>query len=155
VNTNPFQVQLRNGLKGHTYGVEAWGSAQLTPWWRLNLGLSTVFKDFTVKPGHIDLAQGDSLGHDPDVQLFARSQFDLTDRLRINAGLRYVGEIDSAPPIGAYVEADANIAYRLGDMIELYIAGRNLLHGTHLESNDPDRAQLAQRSIYAGTRLRF
>lgn len=155
VNTNPVQVQLANGLEGHSYGLEAWGSAQLTPWWRLNLGLSTLFKDFRTKPGHIDLAQGDSLGHDPEFQLSARTQIDLTNRLRLNAGLRYIGEIDSALPIGGYVEADASLAYRLNDTIELYVAGRNLLHRAHLESNDPERAQLAQRSVYAGTRLRF
>jgi iron complex outermembrane recepter protein len=155
VNVNPVQVQLGNSLEGHTYGAEAWGGAQLTPWWRLNLGFSAVFKNFRLKPGAIDLAQRDSLGHDPDLQLFARTQIDVTDRLRLNAGLRYIGEIDTPPPIGDYVEADASVAYRLNDTIELYVAGRNLLHGTHLESNDPERAQLAQRSIYAGTRLRF
>lgn len=148
-------IQLMNGLRGHTYGVEAWGGVQINPRWRLNLGFSTVSKHFELEPGHVDLAQRDSLGHDPDFQLFARTQIELSDRLRVNAGLRYVGEIDSAPPIDDYVEADASISYRLNDLIELYLAGRNLLHETHLESNDPERSQLAQRSIYAGTRLRF
>jgi len=161
IRTTEFQpggalpIQLMNGLEGHSYGLEAWGGAQLAPWWRLNLGLSTLFKNFRVKPGHADLAMRDSLGHDPDVQLFARSQLDLDDRLQATVALRYIGAIDSAPPIGAYIEADANLAYRLSDLIELYVAGRNLLHGTHLESNDPQRAQLVQRSVYAGTRLRF
>jgi iron complex outermembrane receptor protein len=161
IRTTEFQpggappIQLMNGLEGHSYGLEAWGGAQLAPWWRLNLGLSTLFKNFRVKPGHADLAMRDSLGHDPDFQLFVRSQLNLTDRLQANAALRYIGAIDSVPPIGAYIEADANLAYRLSDLIELYVAGRNLLHGTHLESNDPQRAQLVQRSVFAGTRLRF
>jgi iron complex outermembrane receptor protein len=155
VNTNPLQVQLANGLEGHSYGVEAWSTIQLAPWWRLNLGASAIFKNFRVKPGHIDLSGRDSLGHDPDFQLFARTRMDLTDRLQLHAGLRYVGEIDSAPPIGAYVEADATLSWRLTDLVELYVAGRNLLHDTHLESNDADRAHLAQRSVALGTRLRF
>ena len=37
----------------------------------------------------------------------------------------------------------------------LFVAGRNLLHGTHPESNDTDRAHLVQRSVALGTRLRF
>jgi iron complex outermembrane recepter protein len=161
IRTTEFQpggalpIQLMNGLEGHTYGVEAWGSAQLASWWRLNLGMSTLFKSFRVKPGHADLAQGDSLGHDPDFQLFARSLWSLSDRLQANASLRYVGAIDSAPPIGAYVEADASLSYRLSDLLELYIAGRNLLHRAHLESEDAQRAQLVQRSVHVGTRLRF
>ena len=41
-----------------------------------------------------------------------------------------------------------SVAYRLTEAVELYVAGSNLLHATHLESNDPERAQLAQRSLY-------
>jgi len=155
VNSSPVQVRLANGLEGHSYGLEAWGNSQIASWWRVGYGISTLFKSFRLKPGHIDISGRDALGHDPDFQLFARSQIALTGRLQLNAGLRYIGEIDSTPAIGAYVEADASLSYRLSDEIELYAAGRNLLHRTHVESNDPDRAQLAQRSIHAGARLRF
>jgi iron complex outermembrane recepter protein len=152
---NPFPIQLRNGLHGHSYGVEAWSSSQLTPWWRLSLGLSTLWKEFEIEPGRLDLAGGDSLGHDPDYQLFARSQFDLSERWSANAALRWIGEIDANPGIGDYFEADARIAYRLTDNLELYVAGRNLLHHTHAESDDVKRAQLSQRTLYAGARVAF
>ena len=152
---NPLPVRLQNGLRGHTYGLEAWSSSQLTAWWRLSLGLSTLWKHFELEPGRVDLAARDSLGHDPNYQLFARSHFDLTERLALNAGLRWIGKIDGDPGIGDYVEADARLAYRLADNLELYVAGRNLLHRTHAESDDPQRAQLSQRSLYAGTRVTF
>ena len=148
-------IRLMNGIEGHSWGVEAWSSTQILPWWRLNLGLSTLFKTFRQKPGHLDLAAGDAIGHDPEVQLFARSQFDLTERLRVNAGLRYIGAIRSDPPIGSYVEADARLTYRLTEQLDLYASGTNLLHDTHLESNDPDRAQRAQRSVLVGARMHF
>ena len=79
----------------------------------------------------------------------------MTGRLRIYANLRFIGRIASDPPLGAYVEADAQVTYRLTDALDLYLAGANLLHATHQESNDPDRAQLAQRSILVGARMRF
>ncbi len=148
-------IRLMNGIEGHSWGVEAWSATQILPWWRLNLGLSTLFKHFRQKPGHLDLAAGDSIGHDPEFQLFARSQFDLTSRLRVNAGLRFIGEIQSDPPLGSYVEADATITWRLTDRLDLYASGNNLLHATHQESNDPERAQLARRSILLGARVRF
>src|SRR6185295_11942527 len=135
-----------------------WSATQLTPWLRLNLGLSTVWKDFHEKPGHVDLALRDELGHDPDLQLFARAELNPVDRLRLSFGVRRIGALDdsaSEPPIGAYVEADASITYRLTDALELYVAGNNLLHDTHLESNDANRVKLAQRSVYAGARVRF
>jgi iron complex outermembrane receptor protein len=148
-------IRLMNGIEGHSWGVEAWSTTQLLPWWRLSLGVSTLFKRFHQKPGHVDLATGDAIGHDPEVQLFARAEFDLTSRLRINAGLRFIDDIESDPPIGSYVEADAQLTFRLSEKLDLYAAGLNLLHATHQESNDPDRAQLAQRSVMVGARVRF
>jgi iron complex outermembrane receptor protein len=164
IRTTEFQpggglpVELMNGLEGHSYGFEAWSATQLTPWLRVNLGLSTLWKDFGLKPGHVDLAMRDSLGHDPNLQLFARAEITPTDRLRLSIGLRRIGALNdslSEPPIGSYFEADANLSFRLNETIELYVAGNNLLHDTHLESNDRDRARLAERSVYFGTRLRF
>ena len=152
---NVLPIRLMNGIDGHSWGIEAWSSTQLLPWWRLNLGVSTLFKHFREKAGHLDLAGGDSIGHDPQFQFFARAQFDLTGRLRLYANLRYIGRIATDPPLGSYVEADAQITYRLTDALDLYAAGTNLLHATHQESNDPDRAQLAQRSIMLGARVRF
>ena len=154
---NPLPIQLRNGLQGHSYGIEAWSSTQLAPWWRLNLGLATLWKDFELDAGAVDLAQRDSLGHDPDWQLLARSHMNLTDRLELNAGLRWIGDLESpaGPGLGDYAEADARLAYRVTEQVELYLAGRNLLHRTHAESDDPQRAQRPQRSVFAGTRLRF
>jgi iron complex outermembrane receptor protein len=151
-------IQLLNGLAGHSYGIEAWGAAQLSSWLRVSLGLSTLWKRFHEKPGHVDLAQRDSLGHDPDLQLFVRVEINPVERLRLNFGFRRIGGLDGAagePPISGYVEADANLTYRLSDSVELYLAGNNLLHDTHLESNDIQRVRLAQRSVYVGARLRF
>ena len=148
-------IRLRNGYEGETWGIEVWGRAQLAPWWRLNFGLATLWKDFRLEPGRIDLAGGDSLGDDPDVQLLARSDFTVADRVSLNVGLRWVGGIDSAPPIDGYIEADARLAWRVTETVELYLAGENLLHRTHLESNDSSRVQRVERGVYAGTRFRF
>ena len=153
-----FPIQLMNGLEGYSYGVEAWSATQLTPWLRVNLGLSTVWKAFHFKPGHSDLVLRDELGHDPNLQLFARAEVNPVDRLRLSFGVRRIGALDdsaSEPPIHGYVEADANITYRLTEALELYVAGNNLLHDTHLESNDANRVKLAQRSVVAGARVRF
>ncbi|HEV2817490.1 MAG TPA: TonB-dependent receptor [Allosphingosinicella sp.] len=164
IRTTEFQpggglpIQLMNGLEGHTYGVEAWSVTQLTPWLRVNLGLSALWKRFHEKPGHADLAQRDALGHDPHLQLFLRAELNPVEWLRLNLGLRRIGALDAvagAPRSGAYVEADANLTYRLSETLELFVAGNNLLHETHLESNDVQRVRLAQRSVHFGTRLRF
>jgi iron complex outermembrane receptor protein len=148
-------IRLSNGWEGHSYGIEAWSSSQLFPWWRLSLGIATLWKDFELKPGRIDLAGGDSLGHDPEYQLLAWSHFEVAPRLRLTAGLRWIGAIEAEPGIGDYVEADARIAYDLDETLELFVAGRNLLHASHLESDDVQRGQRPQRVLFAGTRVRF
>ncbi|HEX8239291.1 MAG TPA: TonB-dependent receptor [Allosphingosinicella sp.] len=151
---NPLPIRLRNGLKGRTYGAEAWATRQLTPRWRASLGGAVLGKHFRLKDGAVDLANRASLGADPDYQLMARSQVDLTDRLQLDLGLRGVDDL-GASGLGGYVEADARLGWRLSKLIELYAAGSNLLHKSHVESNDTTRAQRIERSLYLGTRLRF
>src|SRR3546814_9009865 len=92
-------IRLANSLKGHTYGIEAWATQQVAPWWRLNLGLATVAKDFEVKQGHVDLTDGESAGNDPDFRFLARSQMDLRDDVQLAIGFRAVDDLER-PEVG-------------------------------------------------------
>ena len=148
----PFK--LLNSREGRTYGIEAWGSIQLLPIWRVWLGASRLWKDLHLKDGHTDLIPVNSLGTDPKWQFGARTQVDLTPRLRLNLQGRAVGKLDLGPEVGSYVELGGRLAYRLTDNLELYLAGTNLLHKTHLESNN-GAAQLPRRSVQLGTRVTF
>ena len=149
----PFQ--LRNGLKGRTYGVEAWASTQVAPWWRLWVGTATLWKDFHVSDGVPNLSDRNSLGNDPNWQVRARSQFDLTRKVQLVLNARAVGPIDQAPRVDGYVEAGGQLSYRASDKVELYVAGRNLLHDSHIENNDPNTGQAATRSVIGGVRLKL
>ena len=151
---NPLPVRLRNSLEGQTYGLEAWLSQQLTGRWRASLGVATLNKNFRLRNGAVDLANRASLGADPDYRIVARTDVDLTDRFALSLGLRATDDL-GASGLGGYVEADARLGWRLSQAVELYAAGSNLLHDTHVESNDPARAQSVRRSLYVGTRLRF
>src|SRR5690348_263795 len=155
LNGETIPIELLNGRKGHSYGIEAWGKAQILPWWRLSLGATTLHKNFHVVDDRVDLQPRNSLGADPHWQVVASSDMDLTRKLKLTLDLRGVGELDLAPEVPGYVEAGGQLAYDFNDRVELFVAGRNLLHHTHLENGDPGASQLATRSIYAGTRLRF
>lgn len=151
---NPLPIRLRNSLKGQTYGVEAWLTQQLSSRWRATVGIAALGKNFRLKDGAIDLANRASLGADPDVQAVLRSEMDLTDRLHLDVRLRAVDDLGASDRVG-YVEADARLAWRASDEIELYVAVTDLLHDSHVESIDPSRAQRVRRSVQLGTRLRF
>ena len=152
---NTLPIELLNGRKGHTYGVEAWGKAQILPWWRVMLGASTLHKNFHLLDNRVDTQPRNSLGADPHWQVVGSSDMDLAPKLRLTLDVRGVGPLDLPPAVPGYVEAGGKLAYALTDGVELFVAARNLLHRTHLENGDPGAAQLAKRSIYAGTRLRF
>jgi iron complex outermembrane receptor protein len=147
-------IRLMNSLRGHSYGVEAWATQQLAPWWRVRLGLATLGKDFEVRSGRTDLAGRNSLGNDPDYKLQLRSQMDLSPTVEFDFGMRAIDDLD-APEVSGFVEADARLGWQVSKAVELYVAGSNLLHENHQESGDAGRGQLVERSIHAGTRLRF
>jgi hypothetical protein len=103
----------------------------------------------------VDLQPRNSLGADPHWQVVGSSDMKLTSKLGLTLDVRGVGPLDLPPRVPGYVEAGGQLGYALTERIELFVAARNLLHGTHLENGDPGAAQLAKRSIYAGTRLSF
>ena len=147
--------QLLNGATGKTYGVEAWGTAQLLPNWRVSLGASTLFKDLHDKPGHTELIPRNSRGSDPKWQVLGRSELDITPRLQLTVDARAVARLRRDPEVPGYVEAGGELSYELTPTVDLFVAGRNLIHKTHFESDDPDAAQLAKRTVYGGARARF
>jgi iron complex outermembrane receptor protein len=136
-------IMLANGLAGNTYGAEAWGSVTLTDWWRLSAGANWLHKDFHLRPGFNDLAEGQSLGQDPDWQAQLKSQMNIASDWEADVMLRYVGRVTQdaegtfIPLVPSYFEADARLGWHVTDTLELSLAGYNLLHGKHLEVNDP------------------
>jgi iron complex outermembrane receptor protein len=140
---------LANGLGGHTYGIEAWATYAVAPWWQLSAGAATLEKDLEVDPGHVDLSGLQAAGQDPSYRAQLRSRMNLGDRMELDVGLRSVGRV-SVSNVPAYVEAEARFGWRLTDTVELSLAGFNLLHEDHLESSDPPNnpATLIPRGIF-------
>lgn len=152
--TTIIPLRLANGLKGHSYGIEAWAGHQLVRWWRLSAGVSTLHKRFRLKPGRSDIENGISLGNDPDFQILLRSQADLGKNIQLDISLRGVDSLPN-PRVSGYVDADARLAWTPDERLELFVSGSNLLHERRDESADTDRGQLVGRRIAAGTRVRF
>lgn len=147
-----FPLRLTNHGRGTTYGIEAWGSYDVTPGWRLSAGVTTLTKDFEVSPAGTDISELASVGDDPDVQLIARSQSSLTDRLDLDLRLRAV---DDLAQVDNYVEADARLGWRITDGLELSLSGQNLLNDRRVETGDGLRARAFGRSVTAGLRVAF
>lgn len=143
-----------NGGQGQTWGVEAWGSWDVRPRWRVSAGVSTLEKDFELKPGEVDLSNLASVGNDPRYQLLLRSQSNLTDNVELDVRLRAVDELDRSD-VDGYVEADARVGWHVTDEVELAVTGQNLIDDHRLESIDPQRRRYFGRSVYANLRWTF
>jgi iron complex outermembrane receptor protein len=148
-------IQLGNGIGGRSWGIEGWSTVQLASNWRFTIGATRLWKHFKVDEGRTDLANLAAIGDDPKWQLKVGTDVDLGKRVQLSLDGRWSGAIETAPRIPSYVEASGRIAWTITDAIELFVRGRNLLHATHVESNDVNQGQRPQRSIVAGSRLRF
>jgi iron complex outermembrane receptor protein len=145
-----FPIHVGNGIEGQTWGVEAWGSYDVTDWWRLSAGASTLDKDFQTKPGVIDVAGLSAIGNDPDYQASLRSQMTF-DKIDLDLTVRRVAELPR-PAVDAYTEVDARVGWRMNDNIELAVGGGSLLDDAHMEAPE-DR--LVRRNLYAELRWGF
>ena len=155
VSTTPvvfLPLNLTNEGEATTWGVEAWGSYDVSARWRLSAGLSTLTKDYDATPTLEDISGLISIGDDPDYQLLLRSQNDLTDSLELDLRLRAVDDLTSTD---GYLEADARLGWKLTERLELSVTGQNLIEDRRFETGDAVRRRAFGRSVFAALRVSF
>jgi iron complex outermembrane receptor protein len=140
-----------NRMAGHTYGVEAWGSLQVTEGWRLGVAANYLDGKFRFTQGASALLGPRQAGNDPKYQARLTSTVDLGPAVTLHAALRYVSAMPE-PRLPAYTEFNARVGWALSDRLELSLAGANLLHRRHREY--VDGAEIP-RSVYAELQWRF
>ncbi|NJC40557.1 iron complex outermembrane receptor protein [Brevundimonas alba] len=145
-------LRLTNNGEAETWGVEAWGSYDVSDGWRLSAGLSTLNKEYDAKITPDDISGLVSIGDDPEYQLLLRSQSDLTDSLELDVRLRAVDDLASTE---GYVEADARLGWRMTDRLELSLTGQNLIEERRYETGDPLRRRAFGRTVFAALRVNF
>jgi|CXWL01.1.fsa_nt_gi iron complex outermembrane receptor protein len=150
-----FPLQVRNGMEGETYGVEAWGAFALTDWWRLNWGASWLEKSLEIKPDSTDVFGVAFAGNDPSYQMTLRSLMDLGQRAELDVAMRAIDELPS-PAVPGYVAIDARVGYQLTDELEISLAGYNLSDDEHTEFINPSLpVSTSARSFFLSARWRY
>jgi iron complex outermembrane receptor protein len=142
-----------NLLGGDVHGVEAWGSLQVTDWWRLSAGVTWQHVDLEFAPGASTLLGVGQAGDDPHHYASLRSSMRLMEGLTFNTDLREVGELPD-PRVPGYVELNAQLGWRASETLDFSLSGFNLLHGHHLEY-PAATGDVVERSVVLRTRLRF
>lgn len=149
-------LTIDNGLKGETYGMEGWGSWQVTDRWRLAAGASWLEEEFRLKPGATDLSGFQAAGQDPVYQGQIRSELTLSDGVELDVAVRRVGRVFPSQ-VPAYTALDAHVGWRVAPSLHVSLHGLNLLDSRHLEVNDPGTSppRTIGRSVYARFRAGF
>ncbi len=141
-----------NLMDGHVYGVQAWGTVQALPWWRIDAGLTLQHEHLGFQDGASRLLGVAQAGNDPHTQARLGSSMNL-GAFTLDANFRYVGLLPN-PVVPAYVEMDARLAWQVTQTTELAVSGFNLLHAHHQEWTIPPANEIP-RMVFLDLRQRF
>jgi iron complex outermembrane receptor protein len=143
----PPPATVQNMIEGRATGLEAWGSYQATPAWRLSGGLTTLNQRLSVVPGSTDPTGPSALGNDPDYQVMVRSSYNISSRTDFDVTIRRVAALPN-PVLPAYLALDARIGWRMTKEVELSFTVQNGLDPAHPEFT-PLPANQIPRSAFA------
>ena len=156
----PFHLVVptlfQTNASGHTCGGEIFANWNVTRRWRVSPGFSFI---------HMNVV-GDSSSQDPDAgeivtqtqarQFQVRSFLNLTRRLDWDTALSYVGKL-GAGPTPSYTRVDTRFGWRIGESLEIGIAGQNLLTPRHAEFVDTFQLNhtLVERRVFGKVTWHF
>ena len=138
---------VQNKIDGSARGLEAWGSYQATPAWRLSAGLNLLRQDLQAQPGSGDPTGPKALGNDPRHQAMLRSSLTLPRRVEIDFAIRRVGALPD-PAVPAYTAVDARIGWKVHPALELALTVQNAFDRGHAEFDPPDTGSQIGRSVF-------
>lgn len=133
---NTLQFQVKNGIRGNSYGAEVMVHVQPVRSWTIRGGYTYFEKTLKRKPESLALPITlTNLGRDADHQYRIHSMLNLPGNVQFDLVFRRMGELpasqfDQATP--AYHELDARIGWQIGS-VEIAVAGQNLLDRSHVE----------------------
>jgi iron complex outermembrane receptor protein len=141
-------IVIGNGQDGESYGAELTAGYWLTSRWHVRAGYTELRVHVWPNPGSTDSSRGLTESQTPDRQLFVHSSADLPAHLRLDVGLRAIGEIARAQ-VPAYEELNARLTWQPTAKLDLSIVGQNLLNPRHIEFGTPGAARREiERGVY-------
>jgi len=151
----PDTLIIGNGQDGESYGAELTAGYWLTSRWRVRAGYTELRVHIWPNPGSTDTSRGLTESQAPDRQFFVQSSVDLPAHLRLDVGLRAIGEI-ARRQVPAYSDLNARLSWQPTPKLDLAIVGQNLLHRRHTEFGAPGATRREiERGVYGAVEWRF
>ncbi len=147
---NLLSAKFGNGLLATTKGIEVTPEWRPTSSWRLRGAYSFLHMNVYKAPGSLDVGSAPGIqGASPDHQVAIESEYDVTKKIQIDLGYRYVGALP-AQGVDAYSTGDARVGWRIAPQVELSFVARDLLlQPAHFESAGDGIPVGIKRSAYA------
>ncbi len=139
-----------NGLKGLGFGAEAAASWHLGPRSQLRAGYSFVRVEQSGPPGGLNETYFETSA--PRHSYFARADHGLGRDWSVHVEVRSVGALP-AVNLGAYVAADARVAWRATRSLEVVLTGENLTDRRHPEFRDGSSLETTELPLMLSLRL--
>lgn len=136
-----------NGIKGYSYGFDAWGDVRLADWWRIKPGYSLLIDKFAFKPGASGALGLSQVTNDPEHRASLRSSMDIGSQINVDADLRYVSSLPN-PYLKGYVELGMRLGWQFDERAEVSVSGFNMLHKRHREV-PATQGRAIRRSFFA------
>jgi iron complex outermembrane receptor protein len=135
-----------NGMRGETYGAEAWAKWQVSSWWRLSPGIRVLHKELEFSPGASGFLGLGQAGNDPRWQALLGSSMDFGAGWRLELQLRHVDELPE-PRLASYRELNANLVWQATRSLDVAVTGTNLLHRAHQEYPAPSGTWIRRAAL--------
>jgi iron complex outermembrane receptor protein len=146
--------QFANMIKGQVRGLEAWGSWQPLPSWRLGAGVLWLDQNLRLKAGSTDPTGPSNLGNDPRTQWSLRSTHNLPHAVGLDLAVRRVGALPS-PRIPAYTATDITLNWQARNGLALVLGVRDAFNGGHAEYQGFASVSEIPRSVFVTLAARF
>ena len=125
-------LEWRNGIEGHSRGLEAWARWRPSARWRVDAGLALLRQTLQVRAGEVDLGGLAALGNSPRHHASLRSSLELGAGWRWHAELRRVGPLPQ-PAVPGHTAFDTRLAWWPSPQLELSVGVQNLFDPSHAE----------------------
>jgi iron complex outermembrane receptor protein len=148
-----------NAGRLRSFGTEFFVSWNVSNRWKLSPGFSLIRMRFAPDTSGNVSQTVTVVDSTPEHQFQVRSSLDLTRRLEWDASVGYTGALRDAGtgPTPGYARVDTRLAWKVGEFIEISIAGQNLLTPRHAEFPDsyPAHHTQVERSVFGKATWRF
>lgn len=149
-------INLSSQLVAETYGGEISAEWFVNRDWKTTAGYSYAAINVDPTLGGVNPRARDVF-KSPEHQAFVRTGFSLFEDIDVDLGVRFASRLRQ-DQIGDYVAADARVAWRPADGVELSLSAQNLFHDNEPEfvSETPQIPRSnVQTSVFGQLRLKF